>query len=107
MYTHMQKLPNDPIVKHNKVISDATEKFKQEQQLIPKATAEALKLKDWKAPKFQMLPKINKISNPGRLAVSSIGCHSTNDFKVYWLPPATNCLLVNMDLKPMYTKIPN
>ena len=36
-----------------------------------------LEIKDQEAPKFHMLPKIHKINNPGRLVVSSIGCHST------------------------------
>ena len=81
-----------------------------------------------------MLPKIHKISNPGRPVVSSIGCHSTNIPKVgdYHLQLIvknitsyvqdsndflnkidtaenipSNCLLVNMDIKSLYTNIPN
>ena len=44
--------------------------------MIPKETAETLKLKDPITPKFYMLLIIHKISNPGRPVVSSIGCHS-------------------------------
>ena len=81
-----------------------------------------------------MLPKIHKIDNPGRLVVSSIGCHNTNisKFVDYHLQPivknmpsymqdsndflnkietakniASNCLLVTMDVKSLYTNIPN
>ena len=44
--------------------------------MIPKETAETLKLKDPMTPKFYMLLIIHKINNPGRPVVSSIGCHS-------------------------------
>ena len=96
--------------------------FKQE-QLIPKETAEILKIKDPKAPKFNMLPKIHKINNPGGPVVSFIGCHSTNISKsVDYLKPIVknvedsneflnkittaknipaNCLLVTMDGKSL------
>ena len=53
---------------HNKLINDAISRFKQE-QLVLKETAEALIIKDPKAPKFHMLPRIHKINYPGRLIV--------------------------------------
>ena len=100
--------------------------FKQE-QLIPEETAEILKIKDPKAPKFHMIPKIHKINNPGGPVVSFIGCHSTNVSKsVDYLKPIVkdihsyvedsneflnkittaknipaNCLLVTMDEKSL------
>ena len=43
-----------------------------------------------------MLPKIHKISNPGRPVVSSIRCHSTNIPK-----------LVNYHLQPIVKNIPS
>ena len=61
---------------HNKLINETIDRFKQE-QLIPKETAETLKIKDQEAPKFHMLPKIYKSHNPGRPVLSYIGCHST------------------------------
>ena len=82
-----------------------------------------------------MLPKIyNKINNPGRLVVCSVECHNTNisKFLDYNLQPIVqnipsyvqysnnflnkintaknipaNCLLVTMDVKSLYTNIPN
>ena len=61
---------------HNKLINETIDRFKQE-QLIPKETAETLKIKDQEAPKFHMLPKIYKSHNPGKPVLSYIGCHST------------------------------
>ena len=82
-----------------------------------------------------MLPKkYNKINNPGRLVVCSVGCHNANisKFLDYNLQPIVqnipsyvqysnnflnkintaknipaNCLLVTMDVKSLYTNIPN
>ena len=56
-----KKLPNDPTVTHNKLINDAIDRFKQE-QLMPKETAETLKIKDPEVPKFHMLQKIQNTS---------------------------------------------
>ena len=74
-------------MKHNKLINDAIGQFKYE-QLILKETAKTL-AKDPGTPKFHMLLKIHKISNPGRRVFSSIGCHSTNisEFVEYHLQP--------------------
>ena len=52
-----KKLPNDPTVTHN----DSIDRFKQE-QLMPKETAETLKIKDPEVPKFHMLQKIQNTS---------------------------------------------
>ena len=60
-----------------KLINDAIDRFKQE-QLISKETVETLKIKDLDTPKFHMLPKVHKISDPGKPFLGSIGCHSTN-----------------------------
>ena len=75
--SNYKKYPNDLTVTHNKLTNDAIDRFKQE-LLVLKETAETLKIKDSKIPKFHMLPRIHKINYPERLVVSSIGCHSTN-----------------------------
>ena len=56
-----KKLPDDPTVTHNKLINDSIDRFKQE-QLMPKETAETLKIKDPEVPKFHMLQKIQNTS---------------------------------------------
>ena len=71
---------------HNKPLNNAIDRFKQK-QLLPKDTAETLKIKEPKAPKFRMLPKIHKINNPGRPIVSSTECHGT----IFQSLLTTNC----------------
>ena len=82
---------------HNKLIFDASDRFKYE-QLIPKETAETLKIIDPETLKFHLLLKIHTTNYPGRLVVSSIGCHSTNiskfvDCHLQPIEKNTNCYM--------------
>ena len=128
-----KKLANDLTVTHIRLINDAIDLFKQE-ILIQKDTAEILKIKDPAATEFHMLPKIHKTKTLWRPVVSSVGWHSTNipKFLNYHLQPIVKtippyvqdlneflnkidtaksipaiCLLVTLDVKSLYSNIPN
>ena len=88
-----------------------------------------------KNPKLYLLPKVHKPNNPGRPVVSSVGCHTekisayvdhhlqplnkelpsyvqdTTDLikKLESLPddPRKETILVTMDVRSLYTNIPN
>ena len=51
-----------------------------------------------KTPEFHLLPKIHKTNNQGRLAISSVNCHTCriSEFADYYLQPE-----VKKNLNPM------
>ena len=96
--------------------------------------AKGLQVQQPDTPKFYTRPKIHKTGNPGHPVVSSVNCHTytiskyvdfhlqpivknippymrdTTDFlqkldKVRNIP--NDCLLVTLDVKSLYTNIPN
>ena len=127
-----KKLSLDPTDTHVNLINDIIHRFKIE-KLIPEKIANGLITTDQRTPKFYILPKIHKEGNPGRPVVSSINCHSTkiSRYVIYHLQPLLKqipsyikdstdfinrikglkipkqSLLVTLDVKSLYTNIPN
>ena len=128
-----KQLQNDPTSTHAELVNTTIERFKKE-SLLSESIAEGLKSIDPRTPKFYMLPKIHKEDNPGRPVVSSVNCHTSNISKYvdYHLQPIVNqipsyvkdttdflqkldavnnipedSLLVTLDVKSLYTSIPN
>ena len=131
---HYKALPTDPTALHCELVNSTIEKFKNEGTLKEKL-AEGLKVSEPRTPIFYLLPKIHKENNPGRPVISSINCHTTkiSEFVDYHLQPFVKSLysyvqdttdflnkikdasknlpeqtiLVTMDVKSLYTNIPN
>ena len=128
-----KSIDHDLTTINNKLVNDTIETFKKE-KFIQESIAEGLKISNPKTPKFYTLPKIHKEGNPGRPVISSINCHTSNISKYvdYHLQPIfkeipsyvkdtndflnkisnikaipDNSLLVSMDVKSLYTNIPN
>ena len=129
-----KKVSTNPTDEHAALVSNALDNLKN-WGLLEEKTAEGLKPVNPSTPKLYMLPKIHKKDNPGRPVVSSVGCHTerisayvdhhlqpfnkelesyvkdTTDFvkKIQALPaePNENRILVTMDVKSLYTNIPN
>ena len=128
-----RKLREDPTTTNIKLVNDTIERFKK-QKLINEKVAEVHKRNDPKTPKFYLRPKIHKERNPGRPVVSSVNCHTANISKYvdYHLQPIVKeipshvkdtqdflkklekvkdipqeSLLVTLDVKSLYTNIPN
>ena len=117
---------------NNKMVNDTLDQFKNENP-FSKIIAEGLKIINPKTPKLYITPKINKENNPGRFVINSINCHiseisrfvdhypqplvkeirsyikDTNDFvnKINIFKVPENSFLVSMDVKALYTNIPN
>ena len=129
-----EKVSNNPTKLHTELVNHAIEKLKREGKLNEKL-ADGLKVEDPRTPLFYLLPKVHKPNNPGRPVVSSINCHTSkiSEFVDYHLQPfvqslksyikdttdflnklklhTTNlpkkAILVTMDVKSLYTNIPN
>ena len=104
------------------MVSDTTERF-QNGNLLSKKTAESPK--NIQIPKFYMNLKIHKENNPGRPDINSINCHTSeisrfvdhsetkgkdkSDFvkNINNLTVPEYSILVTMDVKSLYTSIPN
>ena len=116
-----------------KLLNDTIERFKK-QKLINEKVAEGQKRNDPKTPKFYLRPKIHKEGNPGHPRVSSVNCHTANiskyvNYHVQLMVKETpsyvkdtqnflrklekvkdipqESLLVTLDVKSLYTNIPN
>ena len=128
-----KKLQYDPTQTHSRLVNDTITRLKND-KLITENIAKGLQVQQPDTPKCYTWPKIHKIGNPGRLVVSSVNCHTytiskyvdfhlqpivknipsyvrdTTDFlqkldKVKNIP--NDCLLVTLDVKSLYTNIPN
>ena len=114
------------------MVNETIVRFKKE-NLLSKKLADGLKSVNLKRPNFYTSPKIQKENNPGRPVINSINCHTSeisrfvdhhlqplvteillyvkdkNDFinKINNFPVPPNSLLVTMDVKWLYTSIPN
>ena len=124
-----KQLTQDPTLQHNRMVNETIERFKNE-KLLPKKTADGLKVSNPKTPKFYISPKIHKPNNPGRPVISSIECHTseisrfvdhhlqpvvkqipsyikdTNHFinRVNNFSVPVNSILVTMDVRSLYTE---
>ena len=127
-----KKLQTDPTLQHNKLVNDTVERFKKAKS-IPTKIADGLITSNPQTPKFCISPKIHKENNPGWPVISSINCHTskiskyvdyhiqpimkeipsyikdTDDFinKInnYNIPKES--IFVRLDVKSLYTSIPN
>lgn len=129
-----KRLPNDPTKPYSERINKAVDKFKDE-GLITETVANGLKVQEPKTSKFNLNPKIHKENNPGRPVINSVDCHSSRISKYvdYHLQPEVcklksytkdstdtinklskirndikkEDILVTMDVRSLYTNIPN
>ena len=132
--THYRKLKDNPTQLYTERINTAIDVFKNE-GIISEKVAKGLKTNDPKTAKFNMLPKIHKTGNPGRPVIDSMNCHTAGISKYvdYHLQPevaklksytkdstdtinkinrikeqvSNNDILVSMDVRSLYTNIPN
>ena len=129
-----RKLQNDPTATYSERINKAIDKF-QNEGLITEKVANGLKIDKPKASKFNLSPKIHKKNNPGRPVINSVNCHSSKisqyvDFHLQpevcklksYVKDSTDAInklsainndmqkediLVTMDVRSLYTNIPN
>ena len=114
------------------MVNQTIERFKNEKLLLQKI-ADGLKITNPKTPKFYISPKIHKPNNSGRPVINSIECYTseisrfadhhlqpvvkqipsyikdTNHFinKVNNFSVPVNSIIVTMDVRSLYTSIPN
>lgn len=129
-----KKVQNNPTSEHAALVNNAIDLLKN-RNLLDEKMASQLKTVNPRTPRFYLLPKIHKPNNPGRPVVSSINCHTEriSQFVDHHLQPLTkkltsyiqdttdflrklknlpdklpeNTLLVTMDVRSLYTNIPN
>ena len=129
-----KKVPNNPTSMNAALVNNSIDQLKNRNVLDAKM-AEKLKATDPRTPRFYLKPKIHKPNNPGRPVVSSINCHTEriSQFVDYHLQPLTkkltsyiqdttdflrklqnlpeklpdDTILVTMDVRSLYTNIPN
>ena len=130
---HYQQLQIDTTDSNKEIINKTIERFKRNGYLKEKV-ADGLISKECKTAKFYLLPKIHKENNPGRPVINSINCPTENISKYVdyhlqdhvtklpsYLKDSTdlinklsdikslphNAIFVSMDVKLLYTNIPN
>ena len=123
----------DPTTTNNDLVNQTIDKFTKE-QLANENVANGLKIPSPRTPQFYISPKIHKDGNPARPVVSSINCHTANISKYvdyhlqsivkqipYYVKDTYNFInkisavksvpknsyLVTMDVRSLYTNIPN
>ena len=127
-----KKLTLNPTLQHNRIVNQTIERFKNE-KLLSQKIADGLKITNPNTPDFYISPKIHKPNNPGRPVINSNECHTseisrfvdhhlqpvvkqiplyikdTNHFisKVNNFSVPVNSILLTMDVRPLYTSIPN
>ncbi len=129
-----RKLSSDPTKMYAERINSTIERFKEE-GLITKNVSNGLMVNEPKTSKFNLNPKIHKENNPGRPVINSVDCHSSKISKYvdYHLQPEVcklksytkdstdtikkisaisndireEDILVTMDVRSLYTNIPN
>ena len=131
---YYRELNYNPTKDHANLICNTLDEFRNNHEL-DEDTAEGLKPIEPRTPRFYLLPKIHKEpSFPGRLVISSVNCHtsSISSFVDYHIQDSAKSLksyvkettdfinkisnlgelpeesyLVTMDVKALYTNIPN
>ena len=128
-----RKLSENPTSEHAALVENALDDLKQ-RNLLDGRTADKLKPVNPNTPKLYLLPKVHKDNNPGRPVVSAVGCHTEkiSAFVDHHLQPMTkelpsyvkdtthlikkldalpdipaDTILVTMDVRSLYTNIPN
>ena len=77
------------------MVNETIERLKNE-KLLPKKTADGLKVSNAKTQKFYISPKIHKPNNPGRPVINSIECRTSAISRI-----------VDHDLQPVVKRIPS
>ena len=128
-----KRLNHNPTTTSNDTVNKIIKKFHKE-NLISKNIAERLKIESPKLPHFYLKPKLHKEGVPGRPVISSVNCHTSkiSEYVDYNLQPivreipsyvkdtsdflrkinaiefvSDNSYLVSLDIKSLYTSIPN
>ena len=127
-------LNSDPTENHLQLVNNAIDSLKRYNHINEKL-ANGLRMSEARTPQLYLLPKIHKPENPGRPVVSSIDCHTSkiSEFVDHHLKPIVqqttsyvkdtndfinkldacsdkvdeHTILVTMDVKSLYTNIPN
>ena len=129
-----QKLNSNPTLSHANTVNSTIDLFKS-QHKIPDKIAEGLKVPNPKTPTLKLPPKVHKENHPGRPLVSSIDSPTSkiSEYVDFHLQPHTdtilshikdtkdflneldkvptvksqNSYLVTLDVRSLYTNIPN
>ena len=130
---YYRQLNYNPTEDHANIICNTLDEMKNNNEL-DEDIAEGLKPIEPRTPRFYLLPKIHKEGNPGRPVISSVNCHTSkiSSFVDYHIQDSAQSLksyvkdttdfinkintlgelpeesyLVTMDVKALYTNIPN